>query len=342
MDEMLLQTPAENEKPSLRQRVPQWCRILLQIASFFLCIALILCLLATALVADLRQLLQANTLEQLMKSTFTAMVDSVPETPDTEASDSLILWAHQELNTALDGAYEIPLETVQTFFRESTVLDYLAQQTGTAVSEVLTLGYIESDLLSAEEVRSLVEENRALMGQLCGLEFSDAQLDMVVDAVVDALADSGLEEIVEGAAGELLESQEPIAIGPVSLNMTISEFLAALLSVLSGSLWAAVLGSLLTILALLAAANFYNLPAATTWAGIPMVLVGGLLSAPLLLAGDLLASLPEADAAMVPLIETCIRSVSPVHYGTLICGAVLLLGGILWRILRAHAHKAGK
>ncbi len=335
MDENILPAAPPEKKPSLRDRVPQWARVLLQILSLLLCIALVASLLATTLVADLRQLLHADTLQQLLKTAFSSMVEAeveaAPADPGIETDDSLITWVHEELNETLGTENEIPKEAVQTFFRESTVLDYLAEQTGLAVSEVLALGYIQSELLTEEDLHRLVVENRELLKEQFHVEITDEQVEQVVQSVRDSLNEAGgLNQILQESVAEVLEKEEPVLLG-----MTAAELMSVLLTIASNSLWWSVLGILLALLALLAAANFYNLPAATTWAALPMLLVGGLLTAALSLAKSLAATLPEENADMVPLLETCIGRITPVHYGVLICGAVLLLGGILWRILRA-------
>ena len=88
--------------------------------------------------------------------------------------------------------------------------------------------------------------------------------------------------------------------------------------------------ALVLLLLLLCGTNFYNIPGGLTWAAVPCIFVGGILAAPVAIL-QLTPSILGEFASFAPMINVLAVN----HYAAPIIGLVLLIGSIIWRIVRS-------
>ena len=84
------------------------------------------------------------------------------------------------------------------------------------------------------------------------------------------------------------------------------------------------------LILLLCGANFYNIPAGMTWASMPCILIGGILALPIAVL-QLMPTILGEMAAFAPMVNV----LAPIHYAVPVIGLVLLIGSIVWRIVRS-------
>ncbi len=355
------------QKP-LRKRVHIAVRILLQFVSLLLCLTLVVSLLAFVLVADLRQVTTKEGFRALFDGLFSGysqelpspvkpapapkmarlagglcLEDPVPpaelpemgELPSVDMSgldftnpDSLVDWIHGEVEKVLGEEADISKDTIRSFIQDSTVGDFLAEKASDALSALVSGGDI-GQLLSSQDVMDLLKENAKLIEKTFQVELTQEVLDDLGQQLEAAIEQADVNSIFQRSIQDMLESEDPIVPG-----VDNSQLLEAFSQIVNGQLMWILLGICLVLALLLAAANFYNLPAALGWAGVPCILVGGIMSA--LMA---VLILPDDLAHLQPMVDGYKPLFAPLHYGLLIAGAVMLVASIVWRIVRNAIEK---
>ena len=120
----------------------------------------------------------------------------------------------------------------------------------------------------------------------------------------------------------------------VNATNSLSQIMAGLRLITQQNVLYGAIGACVLLILLLCALNFYNIPGGMTWASLPCILMGLILSAPIA-ALQMMPELLGEMAGFAPLVNV----LAPVHYTVPITGFVLLFGSIIWRIVRACIRK---
>ena len=338
--------PTQPSKPQ-RRKPHIALRIGMQLLSFVLCLILCVTLVATVLLADLHTLTSSGGIKQIITSALlpgkaprslrpmTAMA-GLPMDPGQiqlpEGAEDAI--ASGDSNAIVDILFDtmqdmlgedVPItkEQLQTFVEESTVTDYIAEKAAGYAEDIIN--GTENTQITAEELVQLVEDNRGLIEQTFEIEITDEQMAEIEANVTAIVQENDINGTIRTEINNVIESAGAEGSGiPLNEIMQTVRFLSQD-TVLYGAI-----GACVVLLLLLCGANFYNIPAGMTWAAVPCILIGGVLAAPiaiLQLMPDVLGEL-AAYASMVNVLALN-------HYAVPVIGLVLLIGSIVWRIVRS-------
>ena len=342
--------PVYSEPPKKARRKPHIAlRIGMQFLSFVLCVILCASLLATVVLADINLLTSSGGIKQII--TTLLIPSKAPHIPrplvaagGTQIDPGQIqlpegaedVLASGDTNAIVDMLYstmqdmmgeEIPItkEQVQTFVENSTVTDYIADKAAGYAEDILN--GTENTQITAEELVNLVEENKALIEETFEVEITEEQMDEIKTNVTTIVEEQDINNTIRTEINKAMDSATSGSSGtgvPLAQIMQIVRFLSQD-TVLYGAI-----GTCVLLLLLLCGANFYNVPAGLTWAAMPCILIGGILAAPI--AGlQLMPSVLGEFASFAPLVNV----LAPIHYAVPITGLVLLIGSIIWRIVRS-------
>ena len=344
--------PVYSEPPKKARRKPHIAlRIGMQLLSFVLCLMLCVAIVGTVALADLNTLTSSGGIKQLISTIL--LPNRAPHAPRPmlgmagvpfdpgmlegtlpEGAEDAILSGntsaivdilYETMQEMLGEDVPISKEQLQTFVEESTVTDYIADKVAGYAEDILS--GTENTQITAEELIQLVEDNKGLIEETFQVEITDEQMaeieanvtTIVEENDINATIRTEINKAVDAATSEMTGAGIPFA--------QIMEF-ARILSrneVLYGAIGACAL-----LLLLLCGANFYNIPAGMTWAAVPCILIGGLLAAPIALLQFMPSILGDyAGYASV------VNVVALNHYAAPIIGLVLLIGSIIWRIVRS-------
>ena len=374
-------TPVEEPvgKPAKKERRKPHIalRISLQILSLLLALVLFVGLIAGVLLADLRQTFSAGGIKQLINTIFTFAptashaepaaaqsqgyslsklsssdtaengtsdgnidldLDEIPQDILTgggteENINSLVDWMYDQFVSESEEA-PITKEQLQSFVEKSTVSDYLAEELAAFADDFIN--GTENAQITTDELMGLLEENEELLKSELQIELDPETKEQLNQTVQKLVEESGinttLRETVYNAVDSALESGTDLSREDIQQTLQL---------LTSGGLFWGVAGGCLVLILLLCLLNYYNVPAGLTWASIPCIIAGVLMSAPLLilqLAPDLIAGLIP-DAAVLNMISSFAGIFAPIHYGLLGLGFALLIASIVWRIVRSSLQK---
>lgn len=312
-------------------------RLLMQLLSTVVCLILILCLLCTVLVIDgkvflcsdsqeaiIRQLITDSPTQPQMATANIIRLSSARESgslsPGALLGDDAALTAYvQQMIEAYTDVQQPVTETqAQEFLAQSTIKDFISEKTNSYVSDIVTGE--ENTTITADEIMELVEENQALLEQTFQTTMTEESKQALREHMEQAVdeADFG------GAIREEINAtlSQPI-LG--TDGWTLSDMMFLLSYLTQNRILFACIGLCLVLMLLLLALNFYNLPMGLTWAAVPPLFVGAVLS---LFTSDALVQTNANEA-----IGRTLQLISPVHHGILALGALLLAASLLWRIL---------
>lgn len=325
-------------------------RILIQTLSVVLCLLLVLCLLCTAVVLDLKVLTSSGNLQTL----FTALTTDTASQPSVQApvagSGYLVKLSSSSLSGDLDipgdaltdsglltdyiydiiqGTVgedsEVTYDQVQSFIDQSTIMDFASEKTSSYIQDALN-GQ-SSTTITTDELMDLFEENQALM---------EEHFNITVDDEMKANLESQIQKVVEedDLNGALRQQIDNAMSTPIAgTDLTAQQLLEAIGQLTQAKVIVAMIGLCLVLVIGLMALNLYNLPMGLSWSGIGCLGAGLLLSVPLMVLGssDMLSqSLPQTAASLVPVV---ISAISPVHYSIACLGLVMIVSSVVWRIL---------
>lgn len=405
-----VKAPKQKKKPHIA------LRILLQLISFALCLALFATAIAGVLLLDLRQLTSAGGIKQLINILITSSF-SAPDTaqpapqvpqyegvtisrlssitfdePDTPATgdsaditvdedgnisvgggssidldqipedilggdgsdvdvNGLVDWLYDQIDSTTDQELTVTREQMQSFVEQSTISDFLAEKLSEYADDFIN--GTENATITTDEIIDLLEENADLMKSELQIELTTEQKDALrgtftqlveendlsstireqVNATVDKVLDEN-NEILDEVLGEVL--------GDNAASVELQDIQAFLQTLTSTGLMLGVIAVFVLLIALLCLANFYNVPAGLTWAAMPCIIAGGIVSLPIAVlqnSSEVITDLMPDAAAVVDMLASFAGLFAPIHYGLLILGAVLLVTGIIWRIIRKAVRK---
>lgn len=325
-------------------------RILMQTLSVVLCLLLVLCLLCTAVVLNLKVLTSSGNLQTL----FTALTTDTSSQPSAQApvasagylvnlsssspsgdldipsdalTDSGLLtgYIYDIIQGTMGEGADVTYDQVQSFIDQSTIMDFASEKTSSYIQD--TLSGQSSTTITTDELMGLFEENQALM---------EAHFNITVDDEMKANLKSQIQKVVEkdDLNGTLRQQINNAMNTPIAgTEMTVHQLLVAIGQLTQAKVIVTMILLCLVLVIGLMALNLYNLPMGLTWSGIGCLSAGLLLSVPLMVLGSadaLSQSLPQAAISLIPVV---ISAISPVHYCIAGLGLVMIVGSIVWRIL---------
>lgn len=345
------------------KKPPAPIRLVMQLISFLACLALIVSLIATALVADLSLLTSSGGIEKIVTALFTSDSEKTPDPTIDPAASALPVHKLSSTTGTEDGDQipedvEIPVdaltdsnamtefvtdfvenllgeeaasdpENVSRFIEESTVMDFFAQKIASYMGDMLS-GQ-QNATITAEEIMQLLDENQALMEDIFDIEITEEQKQQINTQVNDMLTEADLDNTIR-------QSINDVANTPIEGmdGMTIGDLLGIVQKISRPSTVMLAAGFCLLLMLMMVMLNYYHMPQALRWCGFPCLISGGLLAAPLIVlkaTPDILSQLLPETASLLNVINSALSVVAPIHYGILILGVVLIVFSFLWRLI---------
>ena len=341
-------SPAEPAKP-VRRKPHIALRIGMQFLSFVLCLLLSVTLIATVVLADMNTLTSSGGIKQIITALLvpTGAPQQVrpmlgaannhiapellygpvadPGTVDGSDSNALVDMLYDTMQEMLGEEVSITKQQLQSFLEESTVTEYIADKAAGYADDILS--GTENTEITAEELTQLVKDNKQLIEQTFEIEITDEQMAQIEANVATIVQENDINSTIRTEINKAMDSATSGAAGagiPLADIMQIVRVLSQD-TVLYGAIGACVL-----LLLLLCGANFYNIPGGMTWASVPCILIGGILAAPVAVL-QLMPTVLGEYASFAPMINVLAVN----HYAVPVIGLLLLIGSIVWRIVRA-------
>lgn len=251
----------------------------------------------------------------------------------------LVDWLYEQIDATTDTELSFSKEAVQSFVENSTVSEYLSEKLSEYAEDFIN--GTENAFITTEELVQLLEENEELLRTELNIEltpetkqkFTEVFDHLVVEQDINSTIRDTVYEAVDSVLQESAQSMGGLDL--ISIQATLK-------TLTSSQLRNIVIGAAVVLMVLLCLLNYYNLPAGLTWSGIPCLLMGLILSLPILLVekimGLLSDMLPEL-ASVWQIAPSMLALFKPYHYGLLILGIALLAISIVWRIIRASLRK---
>lgn len=358
--------PAPAQKPS-RRKPHILLRMVLQFLSFVLCVALCACLLGTAVLADLNRLMSAGGIESLItavmspspapkrltgvvgaggvlleEDSFTIPDVDFEEIPEDilsggdseENMDSLISWLYGQLAESTDQPLNITEEQVQKFVEESTVSEFLSEKLAGFAEDFIN-GTSETTI-TTEEILGLLDENAELIEREFQIKLDDQAKKALQQSVDQMLASQDLNTVIRDQVFGSVE--DAINDSMSGTGVSWEQLRPAIQTLCADSTLYAAIGLCALIMLVVCLLNFYNVPAGLTWVSIPCIIIGAMLTVALS-ALPMLGAMLTLPGSVAQLLQSFTDLFMPIHAGILILGVVLLVGSIVWRIIRATGRR---
>lgn len=342
-------------------------RLLLQILSAIVGLALTISLLATAILLDVKLLTSAGGMQTIITAFMSGSSSSTPSTAvpgngyivslgssdglpgNVQIPDDLEIPSDALTGTNIltDYVYDIiqnstgeetnvTKEQVETFINESTIKDYTAEKAASYISDAINGE--EKTTITADEIMKLFEENQALMEEHFNITVTDEMKSELQTQVTKAIEEDDLNGSIREEINKIMD--QPIA----GTNYTVKDIMAAIGLITADGVIYSAIGLCLLLIVLLMLLNYYKLPKGLSWASSSFISVGLILSIPLFIirsSPELLAQLIPEAAGLSQTVTDLTSTIASVHYGILFAGVVMLVLSIVWRIL-AKAHRVAK
>lgn len=373
-----------------RRKPPVPVRMLLQLISLVLSLVLLVAVLATAVVGDIRVLTDKDGIKKIIGSLFSPQTTVVIRPvagaagvkPMAEeggvmggldmSSDMLTDWIMNAIGPELGEDVEISREEIENFLEESTITDYVSDKVAGYVEDFITGE--DTTTITPEEIKELIEENKPLLEETFQIEINEEVVESITEMVEEIDVDTIVKEEALGAIGGVTiggngqskpdtdkpgtsnkpgtsdkpgtsakpgDSQDNeggfLPVPDLSEGMSINEILQTLRAYTSDGMVAALCGVCVVLMALLCLCNYYSLPGGLGWCAFPCILLGVILSAPVVLvqsAPETLAMILGEAAMYMKTINAVVGIIAPVHYGVLGLGLALMIASIVLRIVR--------
>lgn len=250
-------------------------------------------------------------------------------------SNALIDWIYNMVDEATEEELPFTQEQLHEFVEESTVMDYVSEKLAGFAEDILN--GTENTQITTEELTKLLEENEQLIEEKLDVEVTPEIREELEKVAEEIVVQGDINNTIRETVNTALE-EATVGVGGVSLT----EILEIVRMVTADPVMYAGIGVCVLLILLLLAANYYNLPAALTWAAVPCILMGLILSAPVaaiqFAPAALTAALPDLGS-YISLVRGFVGALAPVHYGLLSLGFAMLLASIAWRIIRSIVRR---
>ena len=334
-------------------------RMVMQFASFVLCLLLVVSLDATVLVEDLHALTSSGGIHTILENLInydtpdTSMEDAlllpttsttlvhlsnttgtipedleIPEDLDTSDADILTEYVCNLVNSMVDEENQVSIDQVHTFMEESTVMDYVAEKAPDVLHDLMTGNFTAT--FTTEEIMQLVDENTDLIHEVFNIEVTDELKQEMNARLSEAEANGSMDETLRTGIEQILHAPVSGSDGmEVGTLLQKLEWFTHIEAVIDGIIICIVLVGLIML------TNYYNLPRGLGWASLAHLLAGIVLSVPLIVihvAPSVLGSALPADLLRV--LDGAYSIMAPYHYAILIVGVVLSIGSITWGVVK--------
>ncbi len=324
-------------------------RIGMQLLSFLLSTVLGIVLIATVLLADMHTLTSSGGIKQIINAVLLPNKAPASMQPMVAAGGTVIDPGQIELpegaedailsgdsNALVDILYDtmqemlgeenpITKDQLQTFVENSTVTDYIADKAAGFAEDILN--GTENTQITTEELVQLVEENKPLIEETFEIEITDDQMEEIKSNVTTIVEENDINTTIRTEINNAMDSAVSSAGGA---GIPLAEIMQIVRMLSQDTVLYAAIGACALLLILLCGANFYNIPGGLTWAAMPCIFIGGILAAPVAVL-QMTPSILGEFASLAPMVNV----VAVNHYAAPIIGLVLLIGSIIWRIVRS-------
>lgn len=253
---------------------------------------------------------------------------------------------YDQLQSQFGDDLPITRQQLQAMLAQPSVQSFLSEKASEYVLDILTGS--ENASISTDEIMELLEQNRELLESEFDITITPEVKQQLRSELSTLLEEQDLSSQLRENISKQLDSALSGSSGSwsdsSSQNSTLRMIQTVLSYLLSTRMLVGIVAVCLVLLALLCLANWYNIPAGLTWASVPCIFGGLIVTVPLLILRSqpriLLSALGVGGRALMNLLLSFTDVMLPVHCGLLIVGLLLLIASIVWRILRANHHKA--
>ena len=353
----------QEKKVKTRRKPHIVLRILMQLLSFVLCLVLVGSLVATVVLADLNHLRSAGGIKQLINAVLIPDSGSQSAKPHVGAAgvtipgnvdlsdlpidlltggtaeenlESLIEWAYEKMEESSDVPLNFSKEDVMEFVEESTVTDFIADKLASYTEDFIN--GTQNTTITADEIMDLIEDNEDLIEEKFHMVITPNIRETIEKNVVKVVEEDDLNSTIRVQVFESVE--QTIDQTASDMGMSWEEIQPILQLLCADTTLYIAIGVCVLLLVLLCLLNYYNIPAGLTWFAIPSILVGILLTLPLVLlqtSPDLFAQfLPTAVVGVVAAFADVLL---PIHATVLIAGLAVLVVSIFWRVIRSVVNR---
>ena len=354
-----VQTQAQ--KPKKIKKCPSLgVRILMQALSFFLCLLLLVSMMATVAVSDLRTITSGDGIKRVLDAVLFGKTAEhiVPQRPNDfqavtvadqefefniedipmdilaggateENMEALVEWMYQELEKNAEGELVFTQEELGNFVEASTVTDFLTEKMAGFAEDVIN--GTEKTEITSDEIMDLLEENEKELKQELNVELSREDKQELKSQLQEIVEKEDLSNTIRETVTTTVEETLNNSVG-----MDLNKIRGILQLITSDLVLLIAIVACLLLLGLLLLTNYYNLGAGLTWAASAGIVAGLILALPLLVlnyATNWLTGMIPSLTSILALLQSFTASMAPLHYGLLIGSFVLLVGSIVLRIV---------
>lgn len=347
-------------------------RILLQLVSFLLCVALGIGVLATAALLDLRVLTSDDGMQSLVDlvlseffslsahepeqqpqlqrepSGYVVSLSSTDAAPDGDAAGDFVLPDDFELpidaltdsNALVDFVYETISESAgdEVDISLGQVQEFVERSTIMDYTSEKINDYIQDAFHGTDTARITTDEIMAVLDENSALlrEIFDFEVtDEMRQAIRENVAHAVEEQDLNGTIREGLNEVLDTSVPGVGLS--VGTLMQSVEKLTQEQFIAKVAASCLVLVLLLFAANYYDPSNGLNWSAVAFVFVGDVLAIPVLILHFSSTSLHLGNEILDSILQMAggmTDMLMPIHCGVLAVGIVMFLGSIVWRILR--------
>lgn len=267
-------------------------------------------------------------------------IDEIPEDiltggNSTENVDSLVDWIYDQVVQAIEGEMPLSREEFAEFMADSTFREYLAEKLAGYAEDFIN--GTQNTVITTEEVQQLLDENLELIEEKFDVQISEADKEELTQSVGQMMEKNDINTVIRDQVFDAVE--DSINQNAAVTGMTWEQLQPKLQVLCADTTLYIALGICGAIMLLLCLLNFYNVPAGLTWIAVPSIILGTILTVPLLLLKPLSGLFTGAPAMVLQILVSFADTLLPFHAAVLGLGIVLLIVSIAWRIIRSNIDR---
>lgn len=341
--------PQPEKQPEITKRkkpLHPAVKVLLKIATVLLCLILSAALTATMLVADLQRLTSKNGLASVFEDLLYEPPQAGPirttaslggleldtRAPEGLDQGGLVDWFYDAMQEQYGSSLNVTREQMETFLAESTAKEYVSEKLASYTNDLVN-GTRETTV-TEDEILDLLDENLELAEEIFHIKVDRT----LRNQVADFLKQNDIDTMIRTQVLDRLEHMEISGSA-----YTVADLMAVLRTLTSGGTLAVLIVLDLLLIALLLLTNRLRPGSTMVSAGVPMLVVGLILSLPVALIQFLPAVLGDSlgiAAIAVDLAAALAGAIAPIHYGTAAAGLLLIIAGAVINAVTAKRKAA--
>lgn len=307
--------------------------VLLKILSVLLTICLVASMTVTVVLADLHLLTRKESVEKITDQVLSAPTQSAAAITAAKGGlkinasglteDGLTDLIYDALKDHYGNEMTATKEQLSSFLEKSDAKDYIAEKVAGYTGDFLN--GTEETTITEKEIARLIDENAGLIESEFGVKV-DGKLRQ------DAMKFVRESKIGEKIRTEVIGKIEDFSLFPNS-SFTVGKLVKWLQTLTSLSTVLILIAIDLALIVALFFAKRMRLGATMTSVGVTATSIGFTFALPTLLVQLLSGTIAAAiGSVLAGVLGALIGIMAPVHYGLLIGGVVLLIGGIIVRV----------